>query len=804
MFPAIAILSAAALGFEVLIMRLYSIVQWHNSAYMMISLALLGYGASGTFLSFARTWLLARFHVVFPAAAGLFGLTALLSFTIAQRVPLNALEVVWDRGQLVYFLLVYLLLAVPFFFAATAIGLALARHKERIGLVYRSDLVGAGLGGLGIIGVLSVVDLASCLKLIGGLGCLAAAVGAWQESKKLGGPTALVAGAVALMALWPTAWVAPQPSPYKDLSLALSVPGARVVAKRSGPLGLITAVESPTIPFRYAPGLSLNATAEPPQQIGLFTDGGGMTAITRFDGRRETIAYLDQQTSALPYHLLRRPRVLVLGAGGGADVLMALYHDAAAVDAVELNPHIVDLVRREFADFAGNIYGAGNVTIHTAEARSFITATRRPYDLIQVALLDSFSVAAAGLHALSESTLYTVEALDLYLGRLRPGGLLAFTRWLRLPSRDALKLFATAALALEQRGVAEPRRRLAMIRGWKTTTLIVKNGDLTAQDIAALRAFADERSFDVAYYPGMTEAEANRYNILERPYLYRGATALLGPGREAYFRDYKYDVRPTDDDRPYFFHFLKWPVIRELLTSRVGIGLQPLDWGYLILLATLVQAAIASLVLILLPLAARRRARPVPGRERAWVFLYFGALGLAFLSIEIAFIQRFVLFLGHPLFAVAVVLSSLLVFAGLGSGWAPSACRRMGGARETVLIAVTGIGLIAIFYLGGLTPLFEWMRPWPIAARVMAAIALIAPLGFFMGMPFPIGLARCAERAPELVPWAWGINGCASVLSAVLATLLAIQFGFTVVVVLAVLLYGGASASLALSRPHTR
>jgi len=607
----------------------------------------------------------------------------------------------------------------------------------------------------------------------------------------------LVAVSVAIGVLWPAGWVDPRPSPYKELSLALNVPGAQVVAERSGPLGLVTAVKSPAIPIRHAPGLSLNATALPPEQIGVFTDGGGMTAVTRFNGRRDTVAYLDQQTSALPYHLIQRPRVLVLGAGGGADVMMALYHGAETVDGVELNSQIVDLVGRDFADFTGGLYGAPGVTIHTAEARAFVTGTSRRYDLIQVALLDSFSAAAAGLHSLSESTLYTVEALETYLSRLRPGGILSFTRWLKLPPRDAPKLFATAVSALERRGVAAPGRRLAMIRGWKTVTLMVKNGDLSAEDMAALRGFAEERSFDVAYYPGMTAGEANRFNILEQPYLYQGATALLGPGRNEYLQAYKYDIRPTTDDRPYFFHFLTWGALREMISAGTGVGLQPLEWGYLILLVTLVQATMASVALILLPLAARRRDRPIPGRERAWVLVYFAALGLAFLFVEIAFIQRFVLFLGHPLYAVSVVLSSFLIFAGMGSGWAKSAVGHFGSGGKTVAIAVAGIGLIAILYLGSLAPLFEWMRPWPVEGRIVAAIALIGPLGFFMGMPFPVGLARCSERAPELVPWAWGINGCASVLSAVLATLLAIHFGFTVVVILAVLLYGGAAAALA-------
>ena len=796
LFWAVTLLSAAALAFEVLLMRLFSIIQWHHFAYMIISLALLGYGASGTVLCFLRSWLHRRFSLAFAAAAALFGLTAPAGFAVAQWIPLNSLEIVWDRGQQAYLLGVTLVLAVPFFCAATAIGLALSAPRARIEVLYRSDLVGAGLGASGIVGALFVFDPATCLVLIGAMGLVAAALGAWHESVRRAVPVTLLAAALALPVVWPAAWSTPRPSPYKELSLTLTVPGARVVAERSGPLGWLSVVESPTIPFRHAPGLSLNAVVEPPPQLAVFTDGGAMTAITKFDGRTEPLAYLDRQSAALPYHLVAAPRVLVLGAGGGADVLLARLHRARSVDAVEINPQMAALVGRDFADFAGRLYEAPGVRLHTAEARSFTARTKGRFDLIQVALLDSSSAASAGLHALNESTLYTVEAFQTYLSRLAPGGILAITRWLKVPPRDSLRLFATAIEALARGGVAEPGRHLALIRSWKTSTLLVKNGPLEPADVAAVRRFCRERSFDIAHLPGMTAAEANRYNILERPYLHIGATALLGPEPRRFLDDYIFDVGPTTDERPYFFQFLKWGTLVDLLRRPVG-GLRLVEWGYLILLAALVQAVPLGAVLVLLPVAAlRRQAAAAPGRGR--VAVYFLALGLAFLFIEIAFIKRFVLFLGHPLYAVALVLASFLAFAGLGSGCAGGLRRRLGGfASRAMGLAVAAIGVLALVYLAGLPVLFERLLALPEAARAAATVLLVAPLAFFMGMPFPLGLARLATRAPSLVPWAWGINGCASVVSAILATLLSVHLGFGAVVVLAVALYGLAALAFA-------
>jgi spermidine synthase len=551
------------------------------------------------------------------------------------------------------------------------------------------------------------------------------------------------------------------------------------------------------IPFRHAPGLSLNNMVEPPPQLGVFTDGDALSVITRYDGDPRAVRYLDYTTAALPYHLLERPEVLVLGAGGGEQVLLALYHGAARIDAVELNPQFLDLAATTYADFAGRIYNRPDVTTHLAEGRAFVAGTDRRFDLIQVPLLDSFGAAAAGVHSLHESYTYTVEALRAYLRVLKPGGLLAVTRWLKLPPRDSLKLFATAVLALEREGARDPAASLALIRSWRTTTLLVKNGAFTPAEIEALRAFAAERSFDLAYYPGIAADEVNRYNLLDQPYFYEGALALLGPARSDYLERYKFAIAPATDDRPYFFDFFKWRALPELLALRTQGGAAMLDWGYLILFGTLVQAAALSLVLILLPLWVRRR-RFGGEAPRVRIAFYFLALGLAFLFIEIAFIQRFILFLGHPLYAIAVVIAGFLVFAGLGSASAPALARsRPRGRRYGALeLGVGALAAIAVLYVVALPPLFGALMPLPDPVKIALSLALSAPLAFFMGMPFPLGLAHVAARSEDLIPWAWGINGCASVLSAILATILASHIGFTAVVALAVALYLAAPVAL--------
>jgi spermidine synthase len=791
MLPAISVVSAAILAYEVLLMRLFAIVQWHHFAYMVISIALLGFGASGSFLALAQGWLKPRFTIGFAVNAVLFGVSALAAFALGERVPFNALEVLWSPGQLVYLLVLYLLFTVPFFCGANCIGLAFARFGGQIGRIYRYDLMGAGLGALGIVAVLFLVPPSDCLRLIAGLGIAAAGLVCFARNDARRRLTAagLLAVAVVLPALVPQSWIALRFSEYKGLSMALQVPGAEVIGGSSSPLGLLTVVRSPTIPFRHVPGLSLNSTVEPPPQLGVFTDGDALSVITRYDGRR-ALGYLDFTTAALPYHLLQGPSVLVLGAGGGGDVLQALYHGARRIDAVELNPRLIALVRREHAAFAGGLYDRPEVTVHAAEARSFVVRGQARWDLIQIPLLDSFGASAAGVHSLSESYVYTVEAFRDYLRHLEAGGFLAITRWLKLPPRDSLKLFATALAALEREGVAVPQERLALIRSWNTTTLLIKNGALGAGEIDEIRRFTEQRSFDLAYYLGMRPDEANRFNVLGARHFFEGATALAGPRRAEFIERYKFDLAATRDDRPYFFDFFKWRALPEFLELRSQGGAALLEWGYPILFATLVQASALGIVLILLPLWLRRRRFGLHP-DRARILAYFLALGLAFLFVEIAFIQRFIVFLGHPLLAVAVVLSAFLVFAGLGSGAAPGLVRRLEQRRETagrplsriapVDVPVLAIAAVALLYLALLPALFDWMMPWPEAARVVASLALIAPLAV-------------SGRGPELVPWAWGVNGCASVVSAILATILAIHLGFTAVVAIAVVLYLAAAA----------
>ena len=786
---AIALVSAAALAYQLLLMRWLAIAHWHPFAVVIISLALLGHGVSGTVLSLVRARALRRFDAWFPACALGFAVSAAACLQLARAIPFNGLELAWDLRQLGWLSALYLCLALPFLFAAMCFGLAFARHGDDIPRLYGADLAGAGAGALLALALawLAPVDVALAVAVM--LAPIAAALA--MNGKQQHVVTAC-AGVVllALVTVAGTRALRPPVNEFKGLARTLLLRDARIIAERHSPHGWLAVVESPRVPLRHVPGLSLANTQEPAPQLGLYTDGDGSGVITRRSADPAALAYLGRTTAALPYRLRARPRVLVLGAGGGGDVLQALALGARQVDVVDPNPQRVALLRDRFGTFAGDLYRDPRVHAHVADARGFIRASRDRYDVIVLAQDGSFAAGGAGVQAVAEDYAATVEALRAYHAHLAPDGLLAITRWEKQPPRDALKLFATAVAALRAEGVRAPGLQLLMLRNWDAATLLLRRGAFDAGDIATSRAFVDASGFDPVHFPGMRADEANRFHVLARDDTRIGAIALLSPRAQDYLDGYKFDITPARDDRPYFANFFKWATLPELWRLRGQGSAVLLDSGYLLLLAALAQALPWTLGLVLLPLLALPRDRVDTHVVRWRAAVYFVGLGLAFLLIEIACLSRLTLQIGHPLLAIGAGLAGFLMFAGAGSvyaqRWLARSTRPIATlARQAVLaIAVAlawhGLAFALALRLGA---------DWPPLARMGLGLLTIAPLAFAMGLPFSLGLTRLARTAPAFVPWAWGLNGCASVIAAIGALLLAIEVGLSATLLIALLLY---------------
>lgn len=789
----VALASASALAFEILLIRLLAVVQWHHLAFLVISLALLGYGASGSWIALfpraSREGYDAFFHL---SALGL-AVSLWCSTQAALKVPFNLLEILWRPSQWGLLALMILLLSIPFFFVGTLIGLCLRRFDRRAHSVYAADLFGAGAGSLAAIGLLYVWTPMKAVNAVVCLAALGALTARIERPSRIGtvSAAAAVAGA-ALIAFLPESGLPNRLSPYKPLSQALIAPDARVTRELTSPMGWVAVAESPTVPFRIMPGASLLAAVEPPEQKAVFTDAGGPDALTRYEGRRASLAYLDQTTPALAFHLEPRPeRVLLPMAGVGETALLAHYHNARQVDALELDPRKIDLIRTIDPGFSGWRFLEATIRYHPAEMRGFLATTSDSYDLI---LLPPVGAGTGpGTLSLKEDYTLTVEAFRAAIRRLASGGLFSVSWWLRLPPREGLRLADTALSALAAEGEPRPSLSLAVIRSWRTGTLVIRKGGLTGDDVAAIRRFCRDRAFDPVFFPGIAAEEVNRHTVLRSPILHSGVLALAGEERNAFLRHYKFAVGAVSDDRPFFHFFFKWEGFSELMTMGAKGSTVLSEWGYPLVLLALAVALVLSVTLVLLPLAFRQR---FPGRlaKGGWrEVVYFAGIGVGFITLEIVYIQMGIRLLHHPVVAAAAVLSGFLVFAGLGSRFSQRLAAAAGTGKRPIAYVMAGIALGAVcgITLLGLSP--DRFPVDGLLFRVALVLLASAPAAFFMGMPFPLGLARLSRTRPDWIPWAWGINGFASVNGAVLATLLALHMGFFRVFLVSLTLYGVAA-----------
>ena len=792
--------SASVLIYEILLMRLLSIAQWHHFAYMAISMALLGFGAAGSllFLFFRQIRRNPDEWLVFLSGAAAISFS--LAFSLSQKTGLDPLQLVWQPAQWLRMFLTYLIMAVPFILAGGIIGIILTGAGEQAHRMYGIDLLGAGCGALAIVPILylglpwNILSALGCLMILGASWCCCR-----MRHRRAGVIILLIsAGIIAIVffALPPV----PKIHNTKALPMTLSFPDARIEAEITGPLGVIHVVGSSLI--RHVPGLSLNfgldsknQSVDLPKQKAVFIDADGLSPITKFTGNLDELDYLDFTTMALPYHVRHPKKALVVGAGGGSDVLLGLLHHTSEIVALEANQQIADLLQRQFADFSGHLYSRSDVSLEVREARQFLRSTKERFDLIQLSLINSFVTSAGGLHSASENYLYTKEALKLYLSRLTDTGMLAITRWLKLPARNSLRIIATALSALKQMRLSgRPEEHLIFIRSWKTSTILVSKTPFTHAEIAHAKKFCSDKSFDLGYYAGMKMEQANRYDVHKLPGYFIGASALCGPEAESFLNNYAFDVSATTDDRPYFSHFFRWDKAVFLFKQLKREWFPIIELGYIFILATLVQAVLASAVLILLPLIFLPRiyirsnlAGPAPRPQEIFgIIIYFWFIGMAFMFFQMALLSKYSLLLSYPVYSVAVVLSTVLIFSGCGS---LSVRRFQASGHWFLWISVASIFLWVLIQVVAGDQMFKWALSRSFGNRLVLAFLLLSVLSFFLGWPFPSGLHVMIKKFPGLVPWAWGINGCASVIGAILGKCLVVSIGFKLLMISACALY---------------
>jgi hypothetical protein len=796
------LLSAATLAFEINLTRLFSVAQFYHFAFMIVSLALLGFGASGSALALFPQWGRHRPERALGWLALGFAVSSLGSYLLINQVPFDSFSIAWDRRQVGVLALHYLALATPFFCSGAVIGLLLSTRPAVASQTYFVNLIGSAAGCLVAFGAAAVLGGEGVVVLCASVAALAALLFRLPSHESTNTPSkssvlawllplAVLVYCLAALALRPS-YLTVRLSPYKDLSYALNVPGAEVLSRRWNAYSRVDLVDSPSI--RSVPGLSYRYAGLPPRQRGLTVDGGDLSGVVV---ELEDLGFLEYLPGALAYQLRPAGDVALLEPHGGLDILVAHSLGAGAITAVEPNPLVVDA--------AQSIYDLPGVETVIESGRSYarriVQQTRAGgdsssplYDVVTLSLNAPYRPVRSGAYSLGEDYAHTVEAFDDYIALLRPGGIFQATRWLQTPPSEEIRLFALAVAALERRGI-NPTETIVFFRGYNTATVLVQPDGFSPTEVDAVRKWLSERAFDLVYAPGVRADEVNRYNVLPLPDYYAAATGLLSASdRAAWFDAFAFDVTPPTDEHPFFGHYFKWRQAGQVLREAGQTWLPFGGAGFFVLLAVLALATVAALLIILLPLVVgrltgrlRESDETVEVDKQRSVLLsalaYFGLIGLGFLLVEIPLAQRFILFLGQPVYGLTVVLFALLFFSGLGS---------LASGRLPYRAALATLVVVALAYPWLLPRLFDLFLGAAFGLRLVIAILALAPLGFLMGVPFPRGIGWLEGRAIGLIPWAWAVNGAASVVASVGAALLALSFGFSWVLIAGAICYAGA------------
>ena len=753
---AVGLVAGCALALQVLLTRLLAAVLFYHFGFLAISLALLGTGAGGLLLYVRPRWF--ERPSVEAALARWTGLLAVLLVV----VPALLVRVSYDFGDRIDWPLirglglVCILAALPFTAAGIVIALAIKEYTRHSARVYAADLGGAALGAAVVVPLMWISDPATLIVAVGAAAALATMLfaGPRLRERALGGGLLVLAGAVtavaastSLLYLEPWTHVKPYAERWTPLSRVIGYP-----AKPSDRFALLFYDRV------YAP-----------------------VPVHRRGTPNPDAARLGIRPQAIGYAMAPKRRALVIGGGGGRDIHNALSSGHRDVDVIELNQGIVDVVDEDLREWSGAPYSLPGVHTTVGDGRSILARRDTHYDQIHIGFTDTLSANSAAAFALTENNLYTTEAFNEYYDRLTPGGVLNVSRLHRLVGDEALRATVLTLEALRERGVPDPERNVVVLTsrdvlGELFGTTLSRLRPWTAAELARIRTLADRAGARVAYAPG-------------GPYELEWAQLARAPSVREFCSNYRLDVCAPTDDRPFFFNM-----------KRVGdIGRAPPP-GYIYAVDPLRVLAVTLAILLVLCaagfalplLAVRRASRPALGS-----LTFFAAIGLGFLILEIVLIQRFVLFLGFPTYALSVVIAALLVFTGVG---ALLSARLPSPPRRPLAIAMAAVAVLIAATAFGLQPLLRALIDLPFAGRVAATVALLAPLGIGMGIAMPVGLQRLQALHPGGVPWAWAINGITSVLASVLGVAIAITAGFTVATLAACACYLAAAAHAALGR----
>jgi hypothetical protein len=766
---------------QVLINRVVSAKLLNNFAFLVISLTMLGFALSGVVLSRSLPRLLERLDDVIVWASALFALTLVGASVVFYRAEVGVLFVTARPDFVRAFLRcipLALLYAVPFAFAGGILGLLLSDTRFSMPRVYGADLVGSAVGAVAVIPAIGVLGAEAGLLLSA---ALLLGVTVALAPPRAPGTWALVAAAAVALGfglLAPDRAFRMRYPPGSALAGAVAEgrlekvvwdPVSRIEVMRIQP------PDPDTSAFPALMGEDRAFLSRFKRQ--LTQNNNAPTFAVEWDGRRESLEGLRNTVYAAAYKAtaVAAPKVVVIGVGGGFDVLTGLYFGAGEITGVEVNAATLRLVNEDYREYCRPWAQDPRVRLVHGEGRNFLATSPGGLDIIQISGVDSFSGTPAAAHVFSENYLYTVEAFDLFLSRLSPAGIVNVMRFEYVPPQEMLRVLTTAVAALRRGGASQPADHLVMLAATngRFASLLVKRTPFTGDELRRLTEWVTQGGLlEVAAGPHLQSGGT--------PNLYREFLSLRDPGLEAAFAaGYPFDITPVFDDKPFFFHrSFWWHVFPK--SAFIRAATPAMEYALILLFGIM---GVASLICVYLPLTWLSPERRPAGWTR-WA-LFFAGIGIGYMAIEIALLQRFGLFLGHPNLALSGVLAALLFSTGLGALAAQATVSRLGHLRfvSYVLAGVVLFEHLVVF------PALPRLMGWPLSMRALVMFLLVLPVGFCLGTFFPEGLSRLRGAAPAFVPWAWGVNGIFSVLAPVVAVAVSMTWGISALLISAIPIY---------------
>jgi spermidine synthase len=776
---AVGMISFSLMALEICLTRVFSCMVWYHLSFFTISLAMLGFSLGGLILLFYPSLKHPGEMRTVPACAALFAISVaagtlfVLLETQVMQFLLFRLGLSGASSIIIYLSLLIAIFIIAFVCSGLSISTAITQKAAQVGRVYFSNLVGSGLGCIVIVGALSYLAAFKSMLLITAVAALAALFfGGLRRFSK----TLYAMNIIVLLGSFGGLFLMDNSTIFAtSLLVRHDVTESNRVYREWNSFSVVDFYRpEKNSPYYYEGlwGLSPAYKGELPEPIKVIIDSWAVTSINKVDKNTLGLKIYDYLPSNLAYRLKSRPEVLIIGAGGGIDVLAALHYGAADIHAVEINPSIVRAVQTRFADFAGHIYDNPQVKVTVGEGRHVISRDKNSYDMIQLSGVDTLSGAQSKSYSFSESYLYTREAFRVYWNHLKPNGIITFLRFEFVKPRETLRLLATASETLRAQGIQDISKHVVIIRSNQNVfaVTLLKKEPFSQEELQVLENVVALNGFSFLYHP--YKKTGNEFDDF-----------VASDNWPAYYAAYPYRISPVGDDNPFFFFYTKFADLFRLPDSI----LYTLYWiGQTILFYGSALVLLLSVVFIGLPLfRLRRQGRLIQGKYR--FIVYFLSLGLAFMFVEILLMQRFTLLLGQPIYSLVLVLFCLLIFAGLGSRYSRRLTDKSAPGPSGSFILLIAVLLATLFLTGFI---FDAFLKASLPVRVMVCVLLLAPSGFLMGLPFPLGISIAHASSPEMVPWGWTINSYASVLGAFLSVILGIVFGFTVVYITAVALYG--------------